>query len=70
MIKKLFVFLIMSITLLQTYAYVVYIPSCTTEQKPNIAPFTYTVNGTVDNNTTAYMCHDDKFLHIRWWNID
>lgn len=50
--------------------FVVDIHQCTNDTKPNIYPFTYTTNGTVDNTTTAHMCYDKQFLHIRWFSID
>lgn len=49
---------------------VVNVPKCTDDHKPNISPFFYTVNGSIDNTTTAHMCHDDTYLHIRWFSVD
>ncbi len=49
---------------------IVNVPKCTNDFTPNIRPFHYTTNGTVDETTNAHMCHDDTFLHIRWFNVD
>lgn len=43
---------------------------CSGTPVPNIKPFSYTTNGTKDDTTSAYMCHDDQFLHVYWFNID
>lgn len=52
-------------------SFIVNIPSCpSTPQPPNLTPFTYTTTGTIDNTTSASMCHDDKYLHIRWYCQD
>ena len=51
-------------------AFVVDIHQCTNDTKPNIYPFMYTTNGTVDNTTTAHLCYDKQFLHIRWFSVD
>ena len=53
-----------------TVSLIVNVPQCTGDYKPNITPFHYTTNSTIDDTTTAHMCHDDTFLHIRWFNVD
>lgn len=56
------------IALSQTF--VVNVPTCTSDKKPNLTPFTYTTNGTVDNTTEAHICHDGQFLYVTWFNFD
>lgn len=48
------------------------VPSCTAPPTPTLKPFRNTINGDpeYDSETTAGMCHDDKYLYISWWCKD
>ena len=48
------------------------VPTCTGTPSPTLKPFRNTINGDpeYDSETTAGMCHDEKYLYISWWCTD
>ena len=49
------------------------IPTCTGSPTPTLKPFRNTITGDPEyatSETSAYMCHDDKYLYIYWWCTD